>query len=84
MIITLILAENLILTQILLIINIMDKKLRKDKKERKKERKDKNQNSSSENQEFIFQTKQELSEEDIRQKTKDYNIKLDQVMNVTF
>ncbi|CAB5184578.1 DUF1740-domain-containing protein [Rhizophagus irregularis] len=56
----------------------MDKKLRKDKKERKKERKDKNQNNSSENREFIFQTKHELSEEDIRQKTKDYNIKLDQ------
>lgn len=73
------------MTQILLIrLIIMDKKLRKDKKERKKERKDKNQNNSSENREFIFQTKHELSEEDIRQKTKDYNIKLDQVMNVTF
>jgi hypothetical protein len=62
----------------------MDKKSRKDKKERKKERRDRNQNIPSENQEFTFQANQELSEEDIRQKTKDYNIKLDQVIEYYF
>ncbi|RIA98604.1 NRDE-2, necessary for RNA interference-domain-containing protein [Glomus cerebriforme] len=50
----------------------MDKKPRKDKKEKKKEKKEKG------DREFTFQAKQDLSEEDIRQKIKDYDIKLDQ------
>ncbi len=63
----------------------MDKKSGKNKKEKKKERKDKQQDKQqdkqhSEEREFTFQPKRELSE-DVRQKTKEYNIKLDQVMN---
>ena len=56
----------------------MDQKL-KNKKEKKKERKEKHQSKHTEVHEFTFHPKQELSEEDIRKKAKDYNIKLDQV-----
>jgi hypothetical protein len=62
----------------------MDQKLRKEKKEKKKERKEKPQNKHTEDHGFTFQQKQGLSEEDIRQKAKDYNIKLDQVINKFF